>query len=72
MPQSGAHDRIASMNEEESYTCDACGEEIIIPIDFSAGADQEYVEDCLVCCRPNIIHVEIAENGQTSVWAKTE
>ncbi len=59
-------------NEEASYTCDACGEEIVIPIDLSAGESQEYVEDCPVCCRPNVIHVEIEEGGETRVWAEGE
>lgn len=72
MQHSDADDRIARMNQEESYTCDACGEEIVIPIDPTAGADQEYVEDCPVCCNPNVIHVEISENGRIAVWAKAE
>jgi len=57
--------------EEAAYTCDACGEEIVIPIDLSAGESQEYVEDCPVCCRPNLIHVEI-EDGEARVWAEGE
>jgi hypothetical protein len=48
---------------EASYLCDACGEEIVIPVDLSAGESQKYVEDCPVCCRPNVIHVEIDEGG---------
>ena len=44
-------------SEDVSYVCDACGEEIVVPVDLSAGESQEYVEDCPVCCRPNIIHV---------------
>ena len=51
------------LTEETSYICDACGEEIEIPVDLSAGESQEYVEDCPVCCRPNLIHVEIDESG---------
>ena len=50
------------MREEATYVCDACGEEIETPIDLSQGAHQEYVEDCPVCCRPNLIHVEIDVN----------
>lgn len=65
-------DRIAAMNEEGKYTCDSCGEEIIIPIDSSAGANQEYVEDCPVCCNPNVIHVQIAEDGCIIISAKAE
>jgi hypothetical protein len=59
------------MIEEASYTCDGCGEQIVIPVDASAGRRQEYVEDCPVCCRPNVIHVEI-EDDQATVWAKAE
>ena len=51
------------MNDEASYRCDSCGEEIIVPIDISAGSDQEYVEDCPVCCRRNVIQVAIDEDG---------
>jgi transcription elongation factor Elf1 len=58
--------------QDEAYVCDACGEEIVIPIDLSAGKTQEYVEDCPVCCRPNVIHVEVEENGELRVWAERE
>ena len=58
--------------KEASYVCDACGEEIVIPVDLSAGESQEYVEDCPVCCRPNVIHVEIDERGEMRVWAEGE
>ena len=40
------------MDDEASYICDACGEEIVIPFDISQGSSQEYVEDCPVCCQP--------------------
>jgi hypothetical protein len=60
------------MDAEASYICDACGEEIVVPIDLSAGESQQYVEDCPVCCRPNVIHVEIDEDGQPRVWAERE
>lgn len=58
--------------EEASYVCDACGEEIVIPVDLSAGESQEYVEDCPVCCRPNVVRVEIDEDGGVRVWAEAE
>jgi hypothetical protein len=56
------------MRDQASYYCDSCGEEIVVPIDLSAGSSQEYVEDCPVCCRPNVIHVEIEEDGKVQVW----
>jgi hypothetical protein len=60
------------MQDEATYVCDACGEEIVITLDVSAGPSQEYVEDCPVCCRPNVIHVEVDEDGQVSVWSEPE
>ena len=60
------------MQDEASYICDSCGQEIVIPVDPSAGASQEYVEDCPVCCRPNVIHVEIGEDGEVRMWAERE
>ena len=60
------------MQDEVSYVCDACGEEIVIPVDPSAGVRQEYVEDCPVCCRPNVISIEIDEDGDGRVRAQAE
>lgn len=62
----------ASMAQEASYICDSCGEEIVIPIDAAAGAEQNYVEDCPVCCAPNIVHLEIDDDGSTRAWAERE
>lgn len=60
------------MQDETSYICDSCGEEIIIPVDPSAGSDQEFTEDCPVCCRPHVIQVTIDEEGNTRAWAERE
>jgi DNA replicative helicase MCM subunit Mcm2 (Cdc46/Mcm family) len=60
------------MKDESSYVCDSCGEEIVVPVDLSAGSSQEYVEDCPVCCKPNVIHVEIDEHDDVRVWAVRE
>ena len=60
------------MEIDATYTCDACGEEIIVPIDISAGSHQDYVEDCPVCCHPNVIHVNVDDDGQTQVWGEAE
>jgi hypothetical protein len=60
------------MNDEASYTCESCGENIVVPIDLSAGSSQQYVEDCPVCCNPNNVHVEIDEDGEVRVSAVSE
>ncbi|QDT66574.1 CPXCG motif-containing cysteine-rich protein [Calycomorphotria hydatis] len=60
------------MQDEASYICDACGEDIVIPVDLSQGESQEYVEDCPVCCRANVITVEIYPDGVIRVHARLE
>ncbi|MFT5049881.1 MAG: hypothetical protein ACI8QZ_001274 [Chlamydiales bacterium] len=60
------------MHEEAPYTCLSCGEEIVIPIDGSAGQRQEYVEDCPVCCCPNRIRVELDPSGSARVSCEPE
>ncbi len=61
-----------SVPDEASYTCDSCGEEIVIPIDLSAGREQEYVEDCPVCCNANVIRVQLQDGGDPWVGAQSE
>lgn len=60
------------MNDEATYICGSCGEEVVVPIDVSQGHEQEYVEDCPVCCRANVIHVEIDAEGEVTTWAELE
>jgi len=60
------------MQGEASYVCNSCGEEIVVPVDLSAGTSQEYTEDCPVCCHPNVIHIEVEESGEVRAWAENE
>ena len=60
------------MKHEANYVRDSCGEEIVVPIDLSAGTSREYVEDCPVCCRPNVVHVEIDDDGDVQIWSQGE
>lgn len=59
------------MQTEGTYTCDSCGEEIVIPLDPSEGQSQEYVEDCPVCCNPNVVRVEWHDD-EAEVWSSPE
>ncbi len=58
--------------DEASYCCAACGEEIVVPVDRSAGTRQEYVEDCPVCCRPNVLRLSFAPDGTALLDARAE
>ena len=60
------------MNDEASYICNSCGEDIVVPIDLTAGQQQRYVEDCPVCCNPNVIEVSIDPDGQPYVSSSSE
>ena len=60
------------MREEATYICDSCGEEIVVPIDPSAGNVQEYVEDCPVCCHPNVLRIELDDDGDAQVESEHE
>ena len=61
-----------SVHDEASYTCPACGERIVVPVDVHAGSAQEYVEDCPVCCHPNILAIELDPNGRVTLSARAE
>lgn len=45
------------MLETQSYQCPCCGETVEALLDLSAG-DQQYVEDCPVCCRPLLFELQ--------------
>ena len=40
------------MDDSVSSQCPYCGETVELLIDAGGGPNQEYVEDCPVCCRP--------------------
>ena len=40
------------------FQCAGCGEWNETTVDEFAGRRQAYVEDCQVCCKPNLLHVE--------------
>jgi hypothetical protein len=43
---------------EARFQCAGCGEFNETTVDESAGRRQSYVEDCQVCCKPNVLHIE--------------
>ena len=56
---------------EQPLDCPYCGEPITIVVDHSLG-DQEYVEDCQVCCRPMVVSISIDADGEAVVSARYE
>lgn len=60
-----------SMLHEIATQCPYCGEAITLLVDASAG-EQQYVEDCEVCCRPMDIQVMVSADGAVAVRALHE
>ncbi|MCW8194647.1 CPXCG motif-containing cysteine-rich protein [Proteobacteria bacterium 005FR1] len=51
---------------EQRIDCPYCGEAIEVLIDCSE-EQQEYIEDCQVCCRPIRFQVSVAPGGSPEV-----
>lgn len=56
---------------EHDLSCPYCGELIPVLIDGSI-EQQEYIEDCQVCCRPITLKVQLEVNGELQVAALHE
>ncbi|MBT5549037.1 MAG: CPXCG motif-containing cysteine-rich protein [Nitrospina sp.] len=48
---------------EQFFDCPHCGQPISVLLDLSV-PDQEYIEDCEVCCRPIEIRYQVGEDGE--------
>ena len=56
---------------ETHISCPYCGESISILVDDSL-PEQQYVEDCQVCCRPIVLDVAVDLEGDVAVSARCE
>lgn len=54
------------------YACQFCGEENEVFVDTSGLAHQKFTEDCAVCCRPNLLTIDIAHDGTVYIEAERE
>lgn len=57
--------------EPASIQCPYCWEALEISVDPSV-PEQEYVEDCQVCCQPIVIQARFDDNGELTVTAAPE
>ena len=56
---------------EKKITCPYCGEQIDILLD-PADLNQQYIEDCQVCCRPIGFDVSVDSGGDFFVAVSHE
>ena len=53
----------------ELVSCPFSGESEEIYVDPGGGERQVYTEDCPLCCRPRVVHVEPGDvEGELNVW----
>jgi hypothetical protein len=57
--------------EPRTVECPYCGEKIDVLID-PADAQQNYIEDCQVCCRPIDFAIAVDPDGSISVRVASE
>jgi hypothetical protein len=49
---------------DKGFQCAGCGQWNDTSVDESAGRNQRYVEDCQVCCKPNVLEVSYDPDTQ--------
>ena len=59
-------------SDSATYDCAYCGEPNGIDVDPFVGRNQVYVEDCQVCCRPNLLRLTVDDELLVTVSASTE
>lgn len=57
---------------EAEVRCPYCGEVNEIALDPGSGTEQEYVEDCQVCCRPWRVAIRYDLHGEAEVTVEPE
>ena len=55
------------LSMETGFQCAGCGEWNQTSVDESAGRSQCYVEDCQVCCKPNVLKIRYDVDEQEFV-----
>lgn len=52
---------------DATVECPYCGEPVEITLDPASGSEQDYVEDCEVCCQPWQVTVRYDDDGHAEV-----
>jgi len=56
---------------DATVECPYCGASVEITLDPGSGSDQDYVEDCEVCCQPWHVSVRYDDEGHAEVTVTT-
>jgi hypothetical protein len=55
-----------------SACCPYCGERVTVHVEPTGMSIEQYVEDCPVCCRPWVVHLERGNEGPTVNLARED
>lgn len=58
-------------SESAQVDCPYCGELLEITVDTSV-SQQDYIEDCQVCCKPIQFRIRVSADGQPSIDVRSE
>ena len=58
------------IEDDYLFTCPNCGVELSARLDATAGRQQQYVQDCEVCCRP--IQIRLEFDGEAIAFFSAE
>jgi len=56
---------------EQTVSCPYCGERIDVLVDPSV-PQQNYIEDCQVCCRPIVFDVTVDADNEAFISVRSE
>lgn len=57
--------------QSKRIQCPYCAEKIEVLVDCSV-SEQEYIEDCEVCCQPIYFQVFVDQHGSLRLYVKSE
>jgi hypothetical protein len=57
--------------ESARIHCPYCGESLEITVDTSVG-QQDYIDDCQVCCKPIQFRSRVSADGQSRIDVRSE
>lgn len=54
--------------------CPFCGRVGAVAVDEGGGETQTYVEDCSVCCKPRVVHIECEPESRRGprIWVERD
>jgi hypothetical protein len=64
-PKSKPNER--QLNSSVDVACPFCGRMGTVTIDEGGGEKQTVVEDCEVCCRPRVVHIDSSPDATNGV-----